>query len=735
MGMRPLGSADPDAIASYRLIGVLGGGGMGRVYLGQSPAGRRVAIKVIRADLAQDPVFRRRFAREVAAVRSVSPLFTAPVVDADPDAEAPWLATTYIDGPSLGSWVREHGPMPPGAVLTLGAGLAEALSSIHRAGLVHRDLKPSNILLDDNGPHIIDFGIALSLDATRLTTSSGLGTPSYMAPECLEGDEVGPAGDVFSLGATLFFAATGRSLVDEGTVYAQITQITRGRFDLSPLPRELRPVVLGCISHRAKDRPSADELTRAFVDAGVAAPQPGWQGSDSTPTRPVHPPVPSRLPRRRLLVLAGVLGAGAVAGATGGVLRGLDAGRTNRGPVRARSAALGRRSDGPGSVRWQARSGVRPFGAVLGSGDPGTRVLVDADSRIIAVQGSEVYAVDLAGQRLWTRQFSGAVPGLRRWGDGVLVVDAARLYLLDGATGKAFFGLDLVEAERAAWGGSPPADRPIEIHRIEVLPGRAFVNLGTAIVAVDRTGRRVWRNPVPVRPDGRRGTSPDPLVVDPTRLVTIDVLDQVVQVGLYDAGTGKRRWTSEYDSRAAPNAPPPPGGGPGPDGGRGPGGGPGRDPAWDRIEGCIGETYVVWRHGQQLQVLALADGRGAWRNSSPTPVTAIEVLGPLLLVAADRLTGYTVDTGRPLWQVNLRGARIAALADRGVVAVTEQTICAVDRGGNVRWQVDLPDPVVGAKPGFVTVERDTAYLTFHAPDDRDEPLDVDVLAIALEPVS
>src|SRR5258705_7088289 len=151
--MRPLGETDPLSIATYRLLGVLGGGGMGRVYLGESRSGRRVAIKVVRPDLAEDPAFRRRFGREVAAVRAVNPLFTAAVVDADPDAAEPWFATTYIDGPSLAARVSMAGPLAPGAVLVLAAGLAEAPASIHRAGLVHRDLKPSNVIVNDSGPH------------------------------------------------------------------------------------------------------------------------------------------------------------------------------------------------------------------------------------------------------------------------------------------------------------------------------------------------------------------------------------------------------------------------------------------------------------------------------------------------------------------------------------------------------------------------------------------------------
>ncbi|MBX6748431.1 MAG: serine/threonine protein kinase [Micromonosporaceae bacterium] len=197
--MTPLTANDPTSVGPFRLLGVLGRGGMGRVYLGESPTGRRVAIKVIRADLAENPVFRRRFEREIAAAAKISPLYTASLVEADPTAIAPWYATTYIDGPSLSALVEASGPLAPGAVLTLTAGLAEGLASIHKAGLVHRDLAPSNIILDDSGPHIIDFGIALDPQATKMTADQTLvGTPCYIAPEVIEGREASPASDVFA---------------------------------------------------------------------------------------------------------------------------------------------------------------------------------------------------------------------------------------------------------------------------------------------------------------------------------------------------------------------------------------------------------------------------------------------------------------------------------------------------------------------------------------------------------
>src|ERR1700761_6779086 len=193
---------DPREVGPYRLSGRLGAGGMGQVYLARSPGGRLVAVKVIRPELAAEPGFRARFAREVASARTVSGVYTAPVVDADADGPQPWLATAYVPGPSLAAAVAEHGPLPSGAVLSLGAGLAEGIAAVHAAGLVHRDLKPSNVLLADDGPRIIDFGISRALDAVSLTqTGMVLGSPGFLSPEQAEGRDTGTAGDIFSLGA------------------------------------------------------------------------------------------------------------------------------------------------------------------------------------------------------------------------------------------------------------------------------------------------------------------------------------------------------------------------------------------------------------------------------------------------------------------------------------------------------------------------------------------------------
>jgi serine/threonine protein kinase len=252
---------DPQLIGKYRLLARLGSGGMGRVYLGQSPGGRLVAVKLIRSELAESAQFRQRFAREVAAARTVGAMFTAPVVDADPDAPEPWLVTAYIDGLSLADAVASHGPLPVTSVLYLAAGLAEGLSAIHAAGLVHRDLKPSNVLLAGDGPRIIDFGISRAVDATGLTMSGlVVGSPGFMSPEQAEGREVGPASDVFSLGALLAFSATGAGPFGEGSTPALIYRVVHGEPATERLPGPVRPLIEQCLSKEPQQRPAPDQI-------------------------------------------------------------------------------------------------------------------------------------------------------------------------------------------------------------------------------------------------------------------------------------------------------------------------------------------------------------------------------------------------------------------------------------------------------------------------------------------
>ncbi|MFW5419364.1 serine/threonine protein kinase [Nocardiopsis sp. CNT-189] len=265
-----LGPADPAQVGPYRLHARLGGGGMGQVFLGRSPGGHTVAVKVVRPDLAQDPDFRRRFAAEAAAARKVGGFYTAQVIDADTDATPPWLATAYIPGPTLHRAVAEHGPLPPESVAVLGAGLAEGLAAVHAAGLVHRDLKPANVLLTSEGPRLIDFGIARALDSASHTHGSTvMGTAAFMSPEQARAQKVGPASDVFSLGCVLAFAATGRSPFGDGPAPALLYRVVQEEPDLTGLAGPLRDLVAACLAKDPADRPAPE---RIVAECGTGAP-------------------------------------------------------------------------------------------------------------------------------------------------------------------------------------------------------------------------------------------------------------------------------------------------------------------------------------------------------------------------------------------------------------------------------------------------------------------------------
>jgi Protein kinase domain/WD domain, G-beta repeat len=295
--MDALQPGDPGSVGGYRLLGRLGAGGMGQVFLGVSPGGRRVAVKLIHPAHAGTAQFRERFAREIEAARRVGGFHTASVVDADPHADPPWMVTAFIEGPALQEDVDRRGPLPPDGVRALGAGLAEGLAAIHACGLVHRDLKPGNVILAADGPRIIDFGIARAIGATTGLTSTGVvvGTLTYMSPEQIRGDPVGPASDVFALGSVLAFAATGRTPFGDDSAATVMFRIFTEPPALAGLADErLRQVIGGCLAKAPQDRPTVPALLAVLGGsapaAGPAAP------ARAVPVVPVVPRTPTQAP-------------------------------------------------------------------------------------------------------------------------------------------------------------------------------------------------------------------------------------------------------------------------------------------------------------------------------------------------------------------------------------------------------------------------------------------------------
>ncbi|WP_399887065.1 PQQ-binding-like beta-propeller repeat protein [Streptomyces sp. BBFR51] len=403
----------PEYAGHYRLESCLGSGGMGVVHLARSTSGMRVAVKVVHATYAKDPEFRGRFRQEVAAARRVSGAFTAPVVDADPEAGRPWMATLFIPGPTLSEQVKRNGPMDEAQLRRLMAGLAEALRDIHRVGVVHRDLKPSNVLLAEDGPKVIDFGISRPKDSElRTETGKLIGTPPFMAPEQFRRPrEVGPAADVFALGSLLVHAATGRGPFDSDSPYVVAYQVVHDEPDLTGVPESLAPLVLRCLAKEPEDRPTPDELMRelrsvaAAYDTQVFIPAQRPRGDDGAEeTHDARPKGaagadaeadadadavgkrPARRLGRRTVLVAGVLCLAVVGGLASVQVWGGGSAAPTREAGAVRSA-----SDGFGA--WEATP------AAEGGGMPQCSY---AAGRLLCARPGLVFAVDPAdGGILW----------------------------------------------------------------------------------------------------------------------------------------------------------------------------------------------------------------------------------------------------------------------------------------------------------------------------------------------
>ena len=691
-----LEAGDPRQVGRYRIVARLGAGGMGRVYLGRSPGGRFVAVKVVRPELAEDGGFRRRFAREVAAARRVNGVFTAGVVDADPDGSPAWLATAYVPGVPLGDAVAAHGPWPQAAVLALGAGLAEALEAIHAADVVHRDLKPSNILLAADGPRVIDFGISVAGEASALTrTGTVVGTPGFMSPEQLTGKPVGPASDVFALGAVLAFTATGAGPFGTGSAHSLSFRVVYEEPDLHQLPPVLRTLVASCLAKEPGRRPPVTTLlhqladtsggrpavppastptasTRTVTESGwlpepvaatvhsrtVAAPQAEAppparpETSEPPPTEPVSAepgagpperPVPSRPgeqrgfvvlpPGARLPSLPPVKAAGRPAGITRRrTLLGLG-GATAAGLGFVGWKTRGRGSATPGEQRWLFRAG--------GYVDSSPTV---AGGVVYVGSGDDnLYAVDAAtGVRRWAFPTGGTVLSSPAVAGGVVYVTSVdnSLYAVDAATGKRRWRFRT---------GNHVDSSPT------VAGGVVYVgSRDNSLYAVDAaSGEQRWR----FRTGGGVGSSPA-------------VAGGVVFVGsgddnLYavDAASGEQRWRFRTDNAV------------------------GSSPA------VAGGVVYVGSQDFSLYAVDAATGKRRWKfptqhfvSSSPAVVDGVVYVGSV----DGNLYAVDAATGEQRWKFRTGGKVLSSPAVAGGVVYVgseDGNLYAVDAAsGEKRWR-------------------------------------------------
>ncbi|MFI6863948.1 PQQ-binding-like beta-propeller repeat protein [Streptomyces sp. NPDC050421] len=736
--MEQLTQHDPRRIGPFEVLGRLGAGGMGLVYLARSASGRRVAIKTVRTELAEDQLFRVRFTREVEAARAVSGFYTAAVVDADPRAAVPWLATAYVPAPSLEEIVNECGPMPTQAVRWLAAGIAEALQSIHGAKLVHRDMKPSNVLVVEDGPRVIDFGIASGVSNTRLTmTNVAVGTPAYMSPEqARDSRSVTGASDIFSLGSTLVFAATGHAPFHGANPVETVFMLLREGPDVSGLPDDLRSLIESCMQMDASMRPTPAELQAQLSphlfasgsdDSGTASawlPAPatamieqrrgGGRAVAVAPPAPVPPapvpPAPVAPPQPGPVRLSGVqvpIGPGpraqdvrasaaaAVAGpATGWVrppagVNGAPAAPT--APVPAPAQAPDGAPAGPG--RW------RPWRFRMSNDVWGTPVVV---GDLLYVTSFEVHALDIGNGR---RQFKTRDVAWAMAVDGgsILASDGPSLYSLDATTGTERWRLQSdawvysLKADRGtvvtgtrgggvqAWEAST-GERLWEItgaqtdfETAEAGPalhdGTVYLWQDARLRAVDaRTGAERWS--YPVGDAASCGGVPVRVTPAPDGYVYVSAGTRVLAV---DVVSGHVRW--HFEAPAVFLSPPAFAPGPAVTGGG------------VYLADYLGTVYA----------LDASTGKDRWRIATESR----QSIEPVLVVAGNVHVGsgsalYTLDavTGTPKWRFAAGGEVVGApvVADGRVhFGSADHVLYTLDAaGGQLRWKLATGGEITGS---------------------------------------
>ncbi|MFF4121673.1 PQQ-binding-like beta-propeller repeat protein [Streptomyces sp. NPDC001714] len=642
----------PEYAGHYRLESCLGSGGMGVVHLARSTSGLKLAVKVVHAQYARDREFRGRFRQEVAAARKVSGAFTAPVVDADPEADRPWMATLFIPGPTLSEHVKRNGPMPPAQLRRLMAGLAEALRDIHRVGVVHRDLKPSNVLLAEDGPKVIDFGISRPKDSElRTETGKLIGTPPFMAPEQFRRPrEVGPAADIFALGSVLVHAATGRGPFDSDSPYVVAYQVVHDEPDLTGVPEEVAPLVLRCLAKEPEDRPTPDELMRRLrslsasydTQAFIPAQRVLADGEDGAgPSQEEEPPAaaPQKAPkprkarkttRRRMAVAvgAGVLVLGGVL-ASALWLGGSDptpVGSTVHGSAAAFKA-------------WQAETVAKS-----GSGMP---QCVAGAGKLLCFRSGLAFALDPAdGRLLWRHR----VADERTSGSPYL---SGGLLLLPTHGGRKVEALDPASGA-SRWKQDMPANQVMEFTKSMLLA----VGTNGVITGMDsRSGHTRWTLPI----SGGGTPSLSSFAGDPLVYAAGTASDGTgTQVTALDPVTGAQRWRVGLTGDLKPV------------------GSAGGSLFLLALDTTAGETDAVVRY--------TPDARATRRVALPVPRVApgATVRGDVvyLLSAGGSLEAIDLESGKQLWELQTSVSRGSAPVtdDRHVYfTAADGRLLAVDR--------------------------------------------------------
>ncbi|OIJ69179.1 serine/threonine-protein kinase [Streptomyces mangrovisoli] len=689
----------PEYAGHYRLESCLGAGGMGVVHLARSTSGRQLAVKVVHAEFARDPEFRGRFRQEVAAARRVSGAFTASVVDADPEAERPWMATLFIPGPTLSDHVKRNGPMAPAQVRRLMAGLAEALRDIHRVGVVHRDLKPSNVLLAEDGPKVIDFGISRPADSElRTETGKLIGTPPFMAPEQFRRPrEVGPAADIFALGSVLVHAATGRGPFDSDSPYVVAYQVVHDDPDLTGVPDDLASLVERCLAKEPEDRPTPDELmrelrsvsasydTQAFIPAqrtdepgagAAAARTDEAEGVEPAADAPGARPAGRRL-RRRLGVAAGVFGL--LAG--GGLASMAWSDQAGGGNGTARTTGS------PATAAAFRAWAVKP---VTGSG--GAPECSAGAGRLLCARPGVVFAVDPSdGSLLWRR----AVATTRWSGPPVL---AGGLVQPPSDHGRSLQALDPAT-------GKPAWQRTFSAYSGVLRAGDTLVLTGTdgTATGVDAaTGRTKWHRRVPGQ--GTAGFTAFAGDDDHAYTTTVSADGSTTRVVAVDADTGAVAWDARLKGTLRPVA---------------------------AQDGSVFFLSLSSTYGYADAVVRYRPGSAATRRVAlpvPREDPQATVAGHVVHVlgAAGSLDAIDMDSGKRMWHLETsvsRGSLPVADAEHVYVSAADGRLLAVDaRSGRLVGQTPariggaadrvpavLPEPVVLGRRVCATAPDGTVF--------------------------